>query len=111
MVVDGGAVVLEIDPTGHNNGGVEDQTEDRAVGVEGVVVVVKEDAAAQIEASGSFTGCGDECCVASEAPFGTDLRPVAAASLHLCVDVAFEFEVSFSAGEGGCGIEPVLDFV
>jgi hypothetical protein len=43
-----------------------------------LVVVVQEDPTAEIDTPTSTPGRGDECRIASETPFGADLRPVAA---------------------------------
>lgn len=64
VVVHGGAVVLEVDPTGDDHGCDEDELEGSVFGVAFVTVVVKEDAAAEVEVLGAFAWGGDEGGVA-----------------------------------------------
>lgn len=77
--VDSGGVVVEIDPVGHDNRCRQDEREDGIVGVEGGVVVMKENPAAQPEVKGAASRGGDEGGMVCESPLGADLGDIGGA--------------------------------
>ena len=99
VVVHGGTVVLEVDPTGDDHGGCEDQLESGVGGVALVVIVVEEDAATEVEVAGALPWGGDEGGIACQAPLGTDLRPVSRALSDAAVEG--EAKVGADAERGG----------
>jgi hypothetical protein len=106
---------LEVDPTGDDHRGCEDEFEGGIRGVALVVVVVKKDAAAEVEVAGALAGCGDESGVAGESPFGADLGPVGGALEDAAVEVAAKVGAdpegagALAAGFFGGAVEPELE--
>lgn len=99
VVVHGGTVVLEVDPTGDDHGSGQDELESGIGGIALVMVVVQEDAATEVEVAGALAWGSDEGGIACQAPLGTDLRPVGGA----LNDAAVEGEAKVGADAQGGG--------
>ena len=88
----GGGVVLPVDPVGDQHRRGHQQLEHRAIGIMARVVVVQEDATAQVQPAGTGARCHDEGRVAGQPPLRARFGPIVGAA-----SVRFE---------QGCGVGP-----
>jgi hypothetical protein len=75
--IDGGEVVLGVDPLDHQPGGRQDRLQRRGIGVGAPVVGVKEGPALEVQARDRRARADDERGVPGQAPLGAHLGPVA----------------------------------
>jgi len=113
LVVDGGRVVLGVDPLGDDGGRRQDRLQDRVVPVEVGVVVVQEHPPVQVQVAGQRPRADDERRVAGQSPLRERLRPVPGPVPQLAGqhggwdgvgrDTGQERGTFGSDGVGGCG--------
>jgi hypothetical protein len=77
-----GSVVLQVDPGGDLHRRREQLRQQAAVRVVVGVVVVQENAPAEVGAARAVAGREHQCSISGEAPLGSHLRPVAGAVAH-----------------------------
>jgi hypothetical protein len=77
-IVDGGCVILKIDPMGDDHRACEEAFEHRTVRVVPKRVIVEEGSALEVQVLGSMARREDHVRMVGEPPFGADLGPMKA---------------------------------